>query len=179
MRELGSPLERLFSTVPRQYAVKKVEDRKGSGTVTVEDAVGTVVLTVHVQSSNSGETCCIAVCGCGYTYHKEWDEALVTAKVAYGFYAAASTTYRIASLEAAALRELRKGYSPHRTPIPPAVTDAVDAVRELYRAARGEDVVRAWEEMRKVMGRLSRKGVTEEQLLKEWREALVREVQES
>ena len=64
-------------------------------------------------------------------------------------------------------------------PVPPAVTEVVIAVARLYRAARGEDVVRAWEEMKGLMGRLSRKGVTEEELLKEWREVLVREVQES
>jgi len=176
MKELGSALERLFSTVPRQYAVKKVEDRKGSGTVTVEDAVGTVVLTVHVQPSNSGETCCIAVCG--YTYHKEWDEDKVTAKVAYGFYAAACSKPS-ASLEAKALRELRREYSFRSVRVPPAVAEVVRAVHELYQAARGEDVVRAWEEMRKLMGSLSKKGATEEEILKAWRETLVREVQES
>jgi len=39
--------------------------------------------------------------------------------------------------------------------------------------------VRAWEEMRKLMGSLSKKGATEEEILKAWRETLVREVQES
>jgi len=182
MKEARSALERLFETAPREYKVRKKQHtvagyggREG-GEVTVTDSVGTKLLWAQVAPSNSGETCCIAIHR--YVYYKEWDGLKVLSMVAYGFYAQACSK-PVTTLEAQALRELRTNSVPLISIVPPAVTEVVRAVHELYQSTRGEDVARAWEEARKLMAKLSRKGATEEQLVKEWREVLVREVQES
>lgn len=172
-----SALERLYETVPGVFTVDKATHGRSGGSVSVKDAVGTEVVNVSVSSSNSGDTCGIGAHR--MLYISEWDEAKVASKVLYCFYARACSK-PATSLEAAALRELRRAMSAPGAPaLPPAVAAAVRAVHELYLATRGEDAVRAWEEMRKVMAKLVRKGASEDDLLREWREILVREVQES
>jgi hypothetical protein len=173
MRE--TPLEQALRTIPGIYSVDVSQGRGNGGTVAVKDAVGTVVLQFEVWPSNSGETCGLTCAG--LTYVSEWDAIKVASKVVYGFYHRACSDPK-RSWEGVILRELRRSEAARKL-LPPAVADVVGRVRELYEAARGQDVPRAWDEMRKLMARMVRKGAMEEQLLKEWRETLVREVQES
>lgn len=170
MRE--SALESALRTIPGTYSVSVRHNIRQGGVVTVRDCVGTEVLQFHVWPSNSGDTC-----GMGarrMTYFKEWDEAKVASKVVFEYYARASSQPK-SSYEASILRELRRS----APALPPAVAEVVARVRELYAAARGGDADRVWEEVRKAMRRLSKLGITEEQVVREWRETLVREVQDS
>jgi hypothetical protein len=167
-----SALETALRTVPATFSIDVRPNSRHGGVVTVRDCVGTEVLGFAVWPSNSGDTCGMG--GRRMSYLKEWDEMKVRSKVVYGFYERASSKPK-PSYEAAILRELVL-----RNPgLPPAVADTVARVRELYAAARGGDAGRALEEARKVMRRMSRLGLTEVDLVREWRETLVREVQDS
>lgn len=170
-----SPLEAALRTIPATYSVNTSTSLFG-GTIVVKDCVDTEVLSFSVFASNSGDTCGI-VSGAQkskMSYIKEWDEDKVMSKVIFGFYATA-TSFPKASYEAAILRELRTS----QPKLPPAVTDTMKRVRKLYIKIRGRDIERIWEEGRKLLKRMSRLGVTEEDLVKEWRETLIKEVQDS
>lgn len=166
MRETA--FEQAARTVPAQYTIQEIAHRGGK-IFRAYDAVGAEVLNFHAYPSDSRDTFYVAG-----SYLKEWDEELIQAGVLYTFYYRATSAPK-KSLAAALRKELRTS----SLTLPPAVADVVDRVRAAYKSVNGEAGARAWEVARKAMRALSKAGATEDDVVREWRALMVREVQES
>lgn len=140
----------------------------------VEDQVGTVVLVVQCHPSNSGST--LVLNAGGTTYLRQWDEVKVASMIVSGFYLTASSKPR-KTWPATIHKDLRTGPWP-RAELPPVVSELLRKVHAHYLKCQGEDVRMAIERVKQELGFL-KEHVSEEDVLRWYREAVVQDVLQS